>query len=343
MKGQYLFIILTCFNYFLSAQECQIKEITVRDGLTMAYISSLAEAKNQYIWIGTYFGLNRYDGRNITQFKPDHFDPWGLHANIIFSIAEDQNGLLWLGTEQGLAVMEPVTERFVLLSEINKSVSGSRVSKVHISQNGNIWALQEDKSSQWVMHMSTNASLKAYFRSGNKSTLRITGKKIDLPKGFDGKAKLCYPINVNQMLLKDEANIYYLLNLNTEKIDTSEIFNSEIAALNESRIVRKIDGKYGILISKNNDRDELYADIRSELIITPDNKKLICNFYDSKIRLCQHDTYNTKLNTDNLPIYCEIDKPCSGAKLLDAKGNIWIGTTGYGLRIILQNKTPFFL
>ncbi|GAA4465430.1 hypothetical protein GCM10023189_46050 [Nibrella saemangeumensis] len=50
-----------------------------------------------FMWIGTFNGLNRYDGYTFTVFKPDPDDPeHSLQHYIITDIHEDRQGQLWV-------------------------------------------------------------------------------------------------------------------------------------------------------------------------------------------------------------------------------------------------------
>src|SRR5580692_8374660 len=42
----------------------------VRDGFTQGHISSIAQTPDGYIWLGTSFGLFRFDGARVEHWQP---------------------------------------------------------------------------------------------------------------------------------------------------------------------------------------------------------------------------------------------------------------------------------
>jgi signal transduction histidine kinase/ligand-binding sensor domain-containing protein len=73
----------------------------IRDGFTRGVINSMAQTPDGYMWLGTEFGLLRFDGvRNVPwQPPPDQHLP---SSNIVkLLVATD--GTFWIGTRAGLA------------------------------------------------------------------------------------------------------------------------------------------------------------------------------------------------------------------------------------------------
>jgi signal transduction histidine kinase/ligand-binding sensor domain-containing protein len=73
----------------------------VRDGFIKGTISSVAQTSDGYLWLGTEFGLFRFDGVRAAAWQP----PEGqrLPSNHIFSLLASRDGTLWIGTAKGLA------------------------------------------------------------------------------------------------------------------------------------------------------------------------------------------------------------------------------------------------
>src|SRR5262245_55885853 len=73
----------------------------IRDGFTEGTIRAIAQTPDGYLWLGTEFGVLRFDGvRNVPwQPPPDQHLP----SNMINCLLAARDGTLWIGTLKGLA------------------------------------------------------------------------------------------------------------------------------------------------------------------------------------------------------------------------------------------------
>src|ERR1700731_2897367 len=73
----------------------------VREGFSKGYITSIAQTPDGYLWLGTEFGLLRFDGARNVPWQP----PAGEHlpSSFIWSLLVARDGTLWIGTFKGLA------------------------------------------------------------------------------------------------------------------------------------------------------------------------------------------------------------------------------------------------
>ena len=65
-----------------------------------------------YVWLGTWDGLDRYDGSNIKVYKPDPFLPGAISNNVIRNFLEDGRGYLWVITHLGINKYNRTTDTF---------------------------------------------------------------------------------------------------------------------------------------------------------------------------------------------------------------------------------------
>ena len=74
---------------------------TIRDGFFKSVIYSIAQTPDGYLWLGTEFGLLRFDGVRSVPWQP----PAGEHlpSTYIRSVLAARDGRLWIGTAEGLA------------------------------------------------------------------------------------------------------------------------------------------------------------------------------------------------------------------------------------------------
>jgi ligand-binding sensor domain-containing protein len=74
------------------------------DGLVHDVTSAVAFA-DDLLWVGTYFGLSRYDGRRWNSYAEEDS---GLTSNFINTVQADARGA-WIGTDLGLSYFDSTT------------------------------------------------------------------------------------------------------------------------------------------------------------------------------------------------------------------------------------------
>jgi len=103
----WLFIVLascTCafaLNPSLDVSQYAHTEWKIRQGFTKGTIFSIAQTPDGYLWLGTEFGLVRFDGARALPWSPPAGEQ--LPSNWIQGLLVARDGTLWIGTEKGLA------------------------------------------------------------------------------------------------------------------------------------------------------------------------------------------------------------------------------------------------
>src|SRR5579864_6283180 len=65
-----------------------------------------------FVWFGTPYGLNRFDGYNFKVFTHDPENPKSISGSFITALFKDHNGSLWVGCNQFLNKFDSKTETF---------------------------------------------------------------------------------------------------------------------------------------------------------------------------------------------------------------------------------------
>jgi len=87
--------------------------LTVNDGLSQHDVSCIIQDSYGFVWIGTYDGLNRFDGYNIENYSSSTDNPESISGNRIVCLFEDSQKRLWIGTDgEGLNYYDLRSERF---------------------------------------------------------------------------------------------------------------------------------------------------------------------------------------------------------------------------------------
>jgi signal transduction histidine kinase/ligand-binding sensor domain-containing protein len=92
---------VTALNPSLDISQYQHTAWRLREGIFQGYIEAMAQTPDGYLWLGTEFGLLRFDG---VRFVPWAF-PEGEHLpdSFIEALLAARDGSLWIGTRKGLA------------------------------------------------------------------------------------------------------------------------------------------------------------------------------------------------------------------------------------------------
>ncbi|MEO0469749.1 MAG: two-component regulator propeller domain-containing protein [Bacteroidota bacterium] len=119
--------------------------LTVDEGLSHTTVHSILEDQRGLIWIGTRFGLNRFDGYSFRQYFPDSTHSRSIGDHVIFSLLEDQKGDIWIGHQnRGMSIYSPRTDdfqRFFPAQKGEPSIDWETISVRSLFQDsrGNIW------------------------------------------------------------------------------------------------------------------------------------------------------------------------------------------------------------
>lgn len=80
--------------------------------LSSNQIIDICQDKTGYIWVGTEYGLNKYDGYRFTNYLNEPQDTTSLCSNVVSYLFTDSKGNLWVGTRRGLDLYNPVSDQF---------------------------------------------------------------------------------------------------------------------------------------------------------------------------------------------------------------------------------------
>ena len=98
-------LVLPLFLLFFTTEVCAkfdpINFRNISHGLSQSTVTSITEDEYGFLWIGTAYGLNRYDGVQFKQFFAAPGDLSALKENYIKCLHNDKKGNIWIGTFGG--------------------------------------------------------------------------------------------------------------------------------------------------------------------------------------------------------------------------------------------------
>ena len=96
------------------ASEYLYNRISLQDGLSQGNVTCIARDNRGFLWIGTRFGLNRYDFESVKQYFHDPAnEDNSLPDNHIQNLFVDNHGVLWVACERGLAHYDERSDSFI--------------------------------------------------------------------------------------------------------------------------------------------------------------------------------------------------------------------------------------
>ena len=151
-KKHFLLLFILHISTCLYAQDLLFKSLTVDDGLSQHDVSCILQDSYGFIWIGTYDGLNRYDGFNILNYFHETDNDKSISSNRILSLFEDSKKRIWIGTDgNGLNYYSLITEKFVRVKtpegyEQIKDISESKTGDILVATSMGVLKISEDNT-----------------------------------------------------------------------------------------------------------------------------------------------------------------------------------------------------
>ena len=112
MKRLLLFLSIT-LNVQMFTATAQTQHFYTSVQLSSNQITTICQDEAGYIWIGTEYGLNKYDGYTFTNYLYDKDNPNSVSTNGISFLFKDSKGNLWVGTQKGLDLYDAANDQFI--------------------------------------------------------------------------------------------------------------------------------------------------------------------------------------------------------------------------------------
>ena len=282
------------------------------NGLPTSEANAITETPDGFIWIGSYSGLTRYDGKNF-----ERVDSTTGIANVV-SLFVDSKERLWIGTnDNGVAVMEKESYR------IYNHKDGLQSSSVR--------AIVED--SDGTIYIATTkgiAKIDKEDKLGQVDDDRINGEYI------------------RTMLMGEDGIIYGVTNsgavFTMQNGSIKGYYDSEALGISDIRAVTPDPEKSGVIYAGTSLSTIYRIDVNGEpetistVDVSPLNYVNSISLVGNQLWVCADNGIGiisgdkvTKLT--NLPVNSSVE--CA---LMDYQGNIWVVSSKQGVMKIVPNQ-----
>ncbi|MEI6555157.1 MAG: two-component regulator propeller domain-containing protein [Paludibacter sp.] len=138
--------ILSLFWLIPQAETIFFDHLGGENSLSQLSVNSIYQDENGIIWIGTRYGLNKYDGNKIEVFKHITHDNNSLFGNNIQTVCGDKKGNIYLQCRSGLVVYDLILQKMITVCQ-NEVVSISYgLNTLWVCSNNTIFTYDKEKN-----------------------------------------------------------------------------------------------------------------------------------------------------------------------------------------------------
>ncbi len=150
------------------------RHLNTDQGLSSGLINCIYKDHNGYLWIGTFNGLNCFDGSHFLMWNVNPGDSLSLQSNVIESICEDRKGNIWCSTSNGVSKFNGKRfETYRFKNEVTGQEGGGAYYELLSTKSGEIVASYEFGI---YIYDETQNKFIGYYE--NKSTGALNGNYI---------------------------------------------------------------------------------------------------------------------------------------------------------------------
>jgi len=335
--------LLFFIPFVLSAQPKGWQELTISNGLSQGMVFDLKQDQKGFIWIATKDGLNRYDGYNFKVFTNDPYNPYSISDNACSALLIDRHNRLWIGTlNKGLNLYDERTQRFYHIAIRDQNPQNGANYEVRVlteDPEGNIWV-------GTGVGRPFKITLPAYLQQNFPDQPDFTNQVQITPLQITSE-------------LSNQPNLYFSFKPNGEALTG---LNNGIYSFNWKKPIGLT--KLSLFQNESSDIFDFYEDVRHGFLFISTSHQIKCWYKgvqktialplssDQGVQIKPIDANTLAISMvshlwllsptelfskDSLTVRDAFmtfpPNLYAVTKLLkDKTGNIWVGTSGYGLR-----------
>src|SRR5574344_1031150 len=176
--------------------DMKFRRLDSRNGLTTSQVNCIYKDQQGFLWLGTSYGLYRYDGFRFRNYFSNSPDAQSLGKDYVDKIYEAYDGKLWIEQSSYYSVYDPRTERFdnhpkELLHHLAGITGG--VEKLCIDSRHNFWVKTYNKGCY-------------YYNPFSKNLIRFAYGKGQLPRNITISNFCQY--GMNMLAITNKGDVY---------------------------------------------------------------------------------------------------------------------------------------
>ncbi|KIA91775.1 hypothetical protein OC25_20085 [Pedobacter kyungheensis] len=309
--------------------------LNINDGLSNNSVLSITQDTTGYIWLGTKYGLNRFDGRNFRIFKNDPQNATSISSNdFIKSLKIRADQKMWV-VNSGVDLYNPVNESFEHIIPIAQGIT----------------KVVEDKQKQvWI---ATTTGLK-FIAANSKKVISIQlGKgNCEVSEIFEdrqqhiwvGTSEGLYELFFNhkklQIVLHREEAFNVLYGNQVKSIAADKHSNLWFGTKSNGVQVLNVSTKQITHIAKNGPGKQNLVNNNIRKIIAVKNGMMWIGTQDG-LSIGDPDSFTFQHYQHDVTDANSLSQNSIHELFQDKDGSVWIGTFFGGVNVVYAVNTPF--
>ncbi len=319
-------LLFLCLN-----AQMRFRHLKVDDGLSQSSVNTVIKDNKGFYWIGTQYGLNKFDGKNIKTYYTQNTTQ--LADNFIISALQDSEGNLWFATRNNIcrySAEQDVFTTIITNQHSNKKTGHNAIFNLYKDDDGNICFVSGGKLYR----------IKKQFLKNNSSQIESIDLKLPTISISFIHNKYLYVLNKDSLFkfdYKSNTRIKKWKANTINKQENNSIFysNNEVCILNNNRLyLFHNDSLMPLFDNKlSNEKINCVSKIKQHYYVGTDNGLFV---FDASYQFVNH--YQTNLEN---PHSLSENKVLSISETLD--GIIWIGNANAGVNCYNPKTNVFNL
>lgn len=307
-----------------------IQQLNNSNGLSNSSVNTIFQDSENLIWIGTWDGLNRYDGNKFKIFRPELDNEKSLSNQVILKVEEDDTGQIWVLTMNGINRYDKKTNTFqqYYFSTENKPQLSQFEFNMTLDRSKMIFCAVKDWGVGYfdgdnfqllnTVNLPTESVKKMEFiPTGELLVLFVTNELYSLviETNNEGEKFVSQTKMVSNNIQDQEKSAFY----DFESVSERYMFSDELAYFILDSLAGKVDESW---------LNQLKSQNRLRIIQGNENVIWVGTDGDGIFKIYPHKKSFNLLSKDKVP---EFNRGIVRAFSEVDKNSFWVGTKGKGL------------
>ncbi len=354
LKKAFLFLIIFIGALSVYAQKknelhnsIKFKHFSTSEGLSQSSVICILQDSDGFLWFGTRYGLNKYDGNTFKNYTYDSKNTNSLSHNKITALAKDYYGTMWVGTGNGLNKYNAKKDNFKRVKKPHNKEQyyNKGVRDIKVQDSIYLWVATDKGLDK--LNIKTNTFL-SYTHNPNKANCISSNNILSLL--LDDKNNLWISNSSGVDLFNQETNTFthysYPNNLSPNRTRTK---TTKLLQDSKGNIWLGYDNGLAIYDENTNSfKDYTFSGSYENVVVNEEVRDI---FEDDKgnlwigtyVGLFYLDIKNQQVNkyVHNEADVHSLSQNSVYKIVKDSRGDLWIGTWAGGINYLDKSANKF--